>query len=141
MRIISCAVLVLFCILSGRLEAAITTINSFDNGWYRSDGFHNPPNTNTFTGFATNSGYHRSFYVFNLASLAGMNVTNVTIKFFVNGTNLGNDLSKELGQFGSEESIDALLDGTGGLAVYNDLGGGTSYGAIAVTKAVSETTG
>ena len=64
-----------------------------------------------------------------------MTITGITFTSYANnGLNYGDDLSKSLGVFDYTGDIDALLNGTGGVTAFTDLGSGTSYGSTAVTK-------
>lgn len=111
-------------------------IDSFDNGWYNGNGYHETDNPNTYTGYESETtSTYRSFYAFNLSALAGMNIGSISIRFHAgNGENMGSDLAKDLGLFDYGGAIDSLLDGTGGVSAYDDLGTGASYGTITVTK-------
>jgi hypothetical protein len=125
---------VLFAALSlgGTTTADAAAINAFDNGWYSDNG-----NTDASIGqniiVGRNIGLFNNYFAFNLSSLAGMSVTSATLTTFAdNGFYSSVDASETYGLFDYTGSINNLLNGTGGVPAYNDLGSGASYGQIVV---------
>ena len=122
--------LALFCgLLSpASANAAIFTVNSFDNGSYAFNGLHSPSNTNIFVGNAGNN-----WLAFNVSPAAGATITGATLRFFGgNGNYVSPDVSETYGLFDYLGNINSLLNGTGGVSTFNDLGSGTSYGQATV---------
>jgi len=113
-------------------SANAITIDSFASGFYEHNGSNAPPNDNFIVGrlfqFETNN-----FFAFNLAPLAGLTVTSATFTTLAGNGQYGSfDASETWGLFDYSGSIASLLDGTGGVAAYNDLGSGASYGQAVV---------
>lgn len=102
-------------------QAASMSFQSFDNGWYGSNGSHHSSNLNTFTGRGSNIDT-RSFYAFNLAALNNVTVTSATLVFRNNGTYrmFG---AADLRIFDVTSNTNAVLGG-GGTSVFHDLGSG-----------------
>lgn len=128
-----------FCAAAGGASAA-TTISASDNGWYDNTGFHQSPNTTVIAGECntcdidgTDVLYFNNFFMFDLGALAGQTVVSATLTLFGgNGWYGSDDPSETLGLFDYTGSIDSLLDGTAGVAAFNDLGSGNSYGQTQV---------
>jgi PEP-CTERM motif len=107
-----------------------TEVRPFDAGWY-ADGTwsHNPSNDNYIVGLCTScadAGYYNNFFVFDISGLAGTTVTSASFKLYSFDVTLKEGLYS---MFDVRTSIDSLLAGTGGEAAFNDLAGGTAYGA------------
>jgi hypothetical protein len=114
-------------------SANAITIDSFDSGSYEHNGSNAPPNDNFIVGrlfqFELNN-----FFAFNLAPLTGLTVTSATLTTLAgNGVYGSFDASETWGLFDYSGNIASLLDGTGGVAAYNDLGSGASYGQAVVS--------
>ncbi|WP_334013501.1 PEP-CTERM sorting domain-containing protein [Alteromonas sp. S167] len=115
-------------------NAALITLNSTDNGWYKSDGIHTTTNTNTFTGLFSGSEY-RSFYNFDVSSLVGGTITAASIRFFSTGRIETDTGFEQIGIFNV-----TTLPGTGNsVAIFNDLGTGNTYGSRGLTLASGST--
>lgn len=109
-------------IVPGR--AAAIAVNSFANGLYDTIGAFESPIVSTSTG-PFNS--FRSFFAFDLTGVAP--AAGASITFFGNNGNLGifqGDLTLELYAFAG--NLDALVDGSGGVTAFNQLGSGTPIG-------------
>src|ERR1700754_2855839 len=115
-------------------KASTLTINSFDNGWYQSDGTHTPINTNIIVGRDNPNLSYNNWFAFDLQALAGTTVISATLTTCSgNGQYNSPDPSETWGLFDYTSSISALLDGTGGVASFSDLGSGVSYGQATVS--------
>ena len=114
--------------------SALTTIsiNSFDAGWYRSDGYHSTANTNILAG-STSSGSYNNFFAFDLSGIAGQ-VVSASLEIAGNNgwyRNFSGNATYDVRQVTT--SVSSLLGGTGGVAAYTDLGDGTLYGSTSVS--------
>ena len=129
---LGCAVL-FSAIAGGAANAAV--IQTFDSGWYQNSGFTAGVN-NINVGSSNLSGaiYH-NWLAFNLAGLAGENVTGATLTFYGgNGVNTSST-SETLGLFDYTGSINSLLaDSQFNVGIYTDLGDGNSYGTAVVAS-------
>ena len=109
-------------------------INSADSGWYNDAGTHFPTITNYITGLCSDCGgaLYRDFFVFNIPvgaifTSATLNLDTFTYDSF--------NASETLTLFDISTNLTSLLAGTGGIAAYNDLGSGVSYGSRVYTSA------
>jgi hypothetical protein len=113
------------------------TLNAVDRGWYRSDGRHITDNENTFSGFASARRYH-SYYVFDLASLAGTVDSAALHLELEQYTSFNSSLTFDLFDVtATAAQLNATYiqpDATGTL-IHNDLGSGTIYATKSVTAA------
>lgn len=110
--------------VNGSSTAAIV-----DQGWYRQTGFHNPAIINYIVGQCVTSGCgtageYRNFFVFDISALR-QPVTSLALRLFSYDVTLssGNYYLNDV-----TSPIDSLVDGTGGVAAFNDFGGGVNYG-------------
>lgn len=109
-------------------QATTVTINSFDNGWYRSNGEHGDNNSNIIDRPINNN-----FFAFDLTGVSLPSITSAVLTIFAgNGSYLTGDASETMNFYDVSTDIDSLLAGTGGVAAFNDLGSGTLYGAATV---------
>jgi hypothetical protein len=104
------------------------SIGAYDTGSYRQDGTHNPGNT----GYDVDAGVfdytdHNAFFAFNTSSLKGRVVT--ASSFQVNSYGIHNSYSNPTVDFYHVSSSAATVTSGGGVAVFNDLGSGTTYGS------------
>jgi len=126
-------------LLAAAAPAPALVINSFDNGWYQGS-FHDPGNNNTITGSLAGGSEYRSFYAFDLAAAAGSTILGATLTFVGdNGTIESNEGSETVDVNDFTGSIDDLLNGTGGVGAFNDLGGGILFGSATVTLSSGST--
>lgn len=118
-------------------------VSAFDQGWYDETGFHDPSNRNTFTGAFGGYPLIRSFFIFNLPSLSGTAV-GATLEVFNSAVDPTDPDNK--GYFSPDPfetvvlhqvvtPISNLVAGTGGVAVYQDLGDGLVLGSKTVSDA------
>ena len=136
MRIFAGAALswaVLFSAIGGAASNA-ATVESFDNGWYQNNGF-TAGVSNIYVGWNPNTGAtYRNWLAFDLAGLAGQNITGATLTFYGgNGIYNSTDPSETLGLFDYTGSINALIGNQSGAGIYNDLGSGVNYGTTNVS--------
>lgn len=86
--------------------AQAATFNSTDNGWYLSNGFHDPSNTNIFAGSYDS---HRNFFTFDLSSAAGQTVTSAQLNILSQGVMSAGSQTYEV--FDYTGSISSLING------------------------------
>jgi len=124
----------LFSVTGGEASNAATVVSSA-NGWYQSNDFTAGVTNNIYVGWNPNTGAtYRNWSAFNLAGLAGQNITGATLTFYGgNGNYGGTDPSETLGLFNYTGSINALVNNQSGVGIYNDLGTGASYGQATVS--------
>ncbi|MEQ8667669.1 MAG: hypothetical protein RIC12_00765 [Pirellulales bacterium] len=116
--------LVLALLLTCTANAQLTRL-AVDNGFYQS-GLHNPLNMNYFTGQITGTQTH-SFFVFDVPD-AGGSISSAMLRIPTYDV-VTADAFESLGVFDVTTDLGALLDGTGGLAAYDDLASGVAFGA------------
>jgi len=110
-------------------SASVIDIDSFDNGWYRSDGLHNATNNNTIVGRCCGDLLFRNWFAFDLSTVSG-GATGASITFYANGNYVSSDNSETYQLNSYDGSIDDLIAGGNGLmGIYNDLGDGDNYGS------------
>ncbi len=147
--------LVLIGLAAASLSAAAqTAVDAFDRGSYNRSFVgttpgpvsHNPDNTNyftgqDFTGMNVGAGY-RSFFAFDLSSFAGQSITSATLHLFNPiGSFFQFNPAANSGPFETLQIFDVatpaatLLSGSGGLAAFEDLGTGVSFGTVNVSLA------
>lgn len=114
--------------------AALTTvsIDSFDAGWYRSDGYHSTANTNIITGSISGRTYN-NFFAFDLSGISG-NVVSATLEIVAgNGRFLNSAGNANYYVHQVTTSAATIVGGTGGVAAFNDLADGTLFGQTRVS--------
>ena len=115
-------------------HATTIGIDSFDNGSYAAGGSHNPSDPATLVG----QGYN-NWFGFDLSSLAGLHVDSATLSTAAgNGRYFSTDSSEIYGLFDYTGSVSSLVNGTGGVAAFNDLGSGDAYGQTTVNGAFGQ---
>ncbi|MGV3659456.1 MAG: PEP-CTERM sorting domain-containing protein [Prosthecobacter sp.] len=113
-----------------------STLNTVDRGWYNSLGTHVTSNENYLVGVNASNVEYRNWFVFDLSGLGP--IQSATIRAQLPGDGR---ITFESDQ-GAEDwtlleftgSVSDLVSGVNGLAVFNDLGHGTSYGTTTVTS-------
>jgi hypothetical protein len=119
------------------MASAQINFDAEDSGWYRDDGFHEVDNENYLTGtfdFNNVRTERHSFFVFDLSNID--NVTNAILRLNLptTGYNSPDDFETfTLFDFGG--SVDSLINGTGGIGAFDDLGTGVSFGSVDVSLA------
>ena len=124
-------------------SAAPVTLDAVDRGNFRSDGRNNAPIENTYTGHASTPRRYNSFFVFDLASLAGT-VDNATLlmeleQYFGPYSTLTFDVF-DVSATATELDTSFAASDTNGIAIYNDLGSGNIYATETVSAADVGTT-
>ncbi len=114
--------------------AAAETFDATSRGWYNENGAHSATNLNTLAGQGTSTVRFRSFFVFDLASMAGpagAGVLRLELQAF-----LGPDLMEHVAIYDvSTPPADLVLSQTGRTDIYADLGGDVLYSALLATPA------
>lgn len=121
--------------------SAQQTLNAIDQGWYDEFGTHDSGNENYFVGFDNEfSGLvHRNFSAFDLSQLDQPIMTATLMLFNLDGTmGSGDGFSSDdpfetysLFEFTSD--IDQLLNGSGGISAFNELGSGLGFGSYDIS--------
>lgn len=111
--------------------AAYTAVNSTSQGWIKSSGFQIPGNPNYLAGYKGNN--YRDYFVFDLTNVSG-NIIGASLRINVAGFS-SLDASETIEFYDVTTPASALMDGTGGVDAYTDLGSGTVYGNLTVTGA------
>jgi hypothetical protein len=122
--------------LGGTGMANALTVNPFYQGWYQNNGTHILNNFNTIVGDLGGDLFN-NFFAFDLRALAGMTVSSATLRTVAgNGVYFSQDSNETYGLFDFTGSTFLLINAAGGVAAYNDLGSGKSYGQIVVSGPV-----
>ena len=115
-------------------EATILSITTFDSGRYRNDGTSNPGSPNYIVGDHSAATFNK-FFTFDLSGVSGK-ITQITLFAYnssafeiFDGGYVSLDPFETWSLFDVNTPLASLLDGTGGVAAYNDLGSGTLLGS------------
>lgn len=128
---LAAAAIVLTTVASGAHAVSVVSVNSYDNGWYKSNGSHVTSNTNIISGQSGWNSY-RNFFAFDLSGVTGR-VVSATLSIaggngkFSNMSNLA-----KFAVYDVSTKTSSLTSGTGGTAAFADLGSGSLYGSTAV---------
>ncbi len=117
-------------------QAANITINAVDTGWYMESGLHAPTNINYIVGDYGGQIYH-DFFVFDTSAISGT-IVSATLRSYNNSTNPGffsHNATETWALFDVSTSLTSLLNGTGGIDAFQDLGSGVTYGSQTVSDA------
>jgi len=104
-----------------------TEVPLIDQGWYSFDGFHDPDNQNYTAGICNSCvhpGEYRNWFVFDISGLSAP-VASMSISLFTYVINT-DSLIYYMYDYGG--SIPDLVNGTGGVNAFADLGSGNMYG-------------
>ena len=128
---ISCTV---FCSMFGASASNATTVESFDNGWYQTNGTTFGL-SNIYVGANNNTGsIYNNWLAFDLSAFAAQNITSATLTFYGgNGNNTSSSATETLGLFDYTGSISALVGNQSSSSIANDLGSGVSYGTATLS--------
>jgi hypothetical protein len=123
------------------VQAETTNLDATDHGWYDGAGEHFPDNVNYLVGDTLSLG--RDVHDFFVFDLSGITRTITAAKLALTlpsaaGYNSG-DPSENFELHDVTTSIPMLINGTGGVAAYADLGSGTVFGSRTITRADSGT--
>lgn len=113
-----------------------SVIGAVDIGHYSDDGSHDPSSQFIFTGF-DDPDFYNNFFVFDLSSAAGQTVSSATLTITPPGSWFSSDLQETYEVFDFTGSISDLVAGSGGVAAFNDLGSGVSYGSAIIDTSSS----
>jgi hypothetical protein len=125
------AISVMVLLPSGTAYADLITINAFDRGWYNDEGFHAPVIENYAAGrcvpCSLAASEIRNFFVFDLSGVSGP-ISSATLRLSTRGFSSA-DATEIYTVFDVSTLLASLAAGTGGVAAFNDLGSGVSYGS------------
>lgn len=117
--------------------ASATVLDATERGTYRDSGVFGSGGSGTsvgnyITGGLSNGAEFRSFFNFDLSAVTGQ-VTEAVLTISLDRTRaFSPDPIETLGIFDVTSDIPTLLDGSGGVAAFDDLGSGISYGGASV---------
>jgi hypothetical protein len=117
------------------------TLSAVASGFYREDGTHAAGNY-AVGWFTPDDVELRDYFVFDLSPVSGtitaafLRLATAPPSFIRYG---GDDPSETFTLFDVSTALPGLTGGTGGIAAFADLGGGTSYGSLVATSAIGET--
>ena len=133
-------------ILAGTSQATTITLNTIDRGWYDETGLHLPFIVNYIAGtdfVETDSGpvpgpVHRNFLLFDLTGIG--TILGAQLRLFNPGEEpflgyISADPSETYAVFDVSTDIPSLVNGSGGVSAFGDLGAGTMYGSVATSAA------
>lgn len=119
------------------LPAATITIPSFDRGWVEDNG-GTGSNQNYLAGALIEGRQEwRNWFVFDLANVSDFQSATLRLELPIVdiGSSYRTDTNFEIYQvFQVETSPSSLLQRTGGLEVFDDLGTGINYGTVSVSQ-------
>jgi PEP-CTERM motif len=122
------------------VSAAVVTLDATASGTYHSNGsFFLSGNyaAGWFPSPASPPGELRDFFVFNLTGVTGP-ITAATLRAFNPSSGYSSpDANETWTLFDVSTSLATLTGGGGGLAAFNDLGSGTSYGSATAAFAAN----
>jgi hypothetical protein len=105
-----------------------TDLSFIDQGWYFEGGQHTPSNPNYIVGKCDTGcslkGEYRNWFAFDISNLSGP-VSSASLTLFSYSVTLSSG-NYYLNDYTG--SVTSLIDGTGGVAAFNDLGSGVNYG-------------
>ncbi len=114
----------------------VEAVEAEDTGWYRDDGFHEIDNENYLTGifeFASERSERNSFFVFDLSGSSELSSATLRLSLPTDGYNSPDTVeSFSLFEFGGD--VTSLIDGTGGIGAFDDLGQGISFGSVDISQ-------
>ena len=112
---------------------AATKIDAINNGWFNTPGPSQIDNFNTLTGWGVDSEF-RSFYAFDLSSITEA-AAEISITFYGDNYHFGYlgvytdvPVTEHVSLFDYTGPVSSLIDRTGGLTAFNDLGTGSLLG-------------
>lgn len=132
------AVVALTTLLGTQAQAAIITLAATDSGWYTNTGQHSTVNQNYLAGsLTTGKEEYRNFFVFDLSGVTET-IVGATFRAYNPSAAVPGDLddgyispdaNETYAMFEVSTDIASLTDGSGGVAAFNDLAMGLSYGS------------
>jgi len=112
------------------------SINATERGWYDDTGYHDPSNTNYFTGKddRAHSPYDRNFFVFDLPDTTEIYEAQLRL-WNPDPSPSPSYTSQPYNLYDVSTPINTLVAGGNGLvSIYNDLGSGVHYGGTTITS-------
>jgi hypothetical protein len=125
-------------------RADTITLNAAESGFYLQDASHNAGNyaVGWYTGSIPDNVEVRDYFIFDLAPVSGtvvsafLRLSTAPPGSIVYGSS---DPSETYTLFDVSTDLGPLTDGSAGLAAFDDLGTGVSYGGVTVTPALGAT--
>ena len=113
-------------------------VQATDNGSYDDSGNHDANNKNYIAGqlvdFMNNKVDFRNFFAFDVSAHAG-SISSATFNAFLPASGYSSaDANETFELYDFVGNVNDLLGGNGGVASFNDLGSGTSYGLQSVSQ-------
>ncbi|MGC4073613.1 MAG: PEP-CTERM sorting domain-containing protein [Nibricoccus sp.] len=120
----------------------IITLSAVDRGWYKSNGSAAPDNQNYVAGYSYGAVYN-NFFVFDSDQFLGGSLISAKLRVFnpsLQTSQLGDgysspDASETIVLHAFSGNVQSLMNGTGGVTAYTDLGDGAIFGSATVTAA------
>lgn len=131
------AVCALAAVFALSTAASATILDATERGTYRDSGGFGSGGSGTsvgnfITGGLSNGAEFRSFFNFDLSGITGQ-ITEAVLTIGLDGTRaFSPDPSETFGLFDVTSDLPSLLDGSGGVTAFDDLGNGISYGSASV---------
>jgi hypothetical protein len=121
-------------------SAGLITLNATNSGFYNGAGGRVAANHATGWYVGQGNAEIRNFFTFDLSTVSGT-ITTATLRLSSVGTSgslgyTGSDLTETYTVFDVSTSPTRLVNGTGGVAAFNDLGTGTAFGSVVATRPV-----
>jgi len=129
---LAAAAIVLTTVANGAHAVSVVSVNSYDNGWYKSNGTHIASNTNIISGSSGWSSY-RNFFAFDLSGISGKVVSATLSIAGGNGKYSNSGGSTTFSVYDVSTNTASLTNGTGGTGAYSDLGSGSLFGSTSVS--------
>lgn len=132
-----CAVYALATLLAFTATASATILDATERGTYRDSGVFGSGGSGTsvgnyVTGGLSSGAEFRSFFNFDLTGVTGQ-ITEAVLSISLDRTRaFSPDPTETFGVFDVTSDIPSLLDGSGGISAFEDLGSGASYGVASV---------
>ena len=117
------------------------TLNAVASGFYDQTGMHEAGNY-AVGWYVPSDAELRDYFVFDLSTVSGT-ITSAFLRLSTAPPSYirygSSDPSETYTLFDVSTALPALTGGTGGVAAFGDLGGGTTYGSLVATSAIGET--
>lgn len=116
--------------------AQIQTVGAIDRGWYKANGTAAPDNQNYVVGYSYGAVYN-NFFAFDSSQFLDGTIVSAKLRLFnpsVTTSQLGDgysspDASETVVLRSFDGNVTALMNGTGGVSAYTDLGDGAIFGS------------
>jgi hypothetical protein len=114
--------------------AGTITLNWSGSGWYSYQGFHFQGNSNYLvSNFVSGAPNTHNYFVFDLGGAGGATIVGATLKLInplVSGDDSGTFLLSAVSTSVADLDASHANGDAAGIAIFNDLGDGTSYGSV-----------